>query len=81
MKLVVYYTQWCPHCPKAKEVAKKVAKKLSIDYEEIDVGEREDLARKYRITAVPTIYLDEERLFIGTPLEDELFKEVKKRMR
>lgn len=78
VKLEVYTSKTCPHCPKAKEAAEKVKEKLGdqLDYQPLDVDENMDKVREYQIMSVPTIVIDGEVAFIGAPRTKELYQAV-----
>ncbi len=78
--LKVFTLPKCPNCPAAKKVAKTIAEKLGIDYQEVDManenGRLEGLM--LQIASTPTIVLDDEVLFRSkVPTEEELEKEIK----
>lgn len=82
VKLEVYTSQTCPHCPAAKEVAQKVKDALGddLDYQPLDVSENMDKVREYGIMSVPTLIIDGEIAFIGAPSEEELMQKIKSKL-
>ena len=77
IKVVVFSTNSCPHCPSAIEAAKVAKDKLgdAIDVEVIKIDESSENRQRaidYQIMAVPTIVIDGEVTFVGAPSEDEL---------
>ncbi|WP_407424846.1 thioredoxin family protein [Methanobrevibacter sp.] len=77
IKVEVFSTNSCPHCPSAIEAAQVAKDKLgdAIDVEVVKIdesGENRQRAIDYQIMAVPTIVIDGEVTFVGAPTEDEL---------
>ncbi len=86
MKLTVFSTTYCPHCPPAKKLVKELAEKYGIEYEIIDLDQTSDpeklkLAEELGIMAVPTIvYNDSEIAFVGCPSPEELEEFIKRKL-
>ena len=77
VKVEVFSTSTCPHCPAAIDAAQVAKDKLgdSIDVEVLKIdesNENRDRAMGYQIMAVPTIVIDGEVTFVGAPMADEL---------
>ena len=79
IKVEVFSTSTCPHCPAAIDAAQKAKDKLGdkIEVESIKIDDVENLdnrrrAMDYQIMAVPAIVIDGEVSFIGAPSESEL---------
>ncbi len=77
IKVEVFSTNSCPHCPAAIDAAQVAKDKLgdAIDVEVIKIDESEENRQRainYQIMAVPTIVIDGEVTFVGAPGEDEL---------
>ena len=79
IKVEVFSTSTCPHCPAAIDAAEKAKEKLgdAIDVEALKIDdpahpEYRERAMAYHIMAVPTIVIDGEVTFVGAPSEDEL---------
>jgi len=77
IKVEIFSTNSCPHCPAAIEAAEIAKSKLgdSIDVESIKIDESEEnrqRAIEYQIMAVPTVVIDGEVSFVGAPSSDEL---------
>ncbi|MEE1337207.1 thioredoxin family protein [Methanobrevibacter sp.] len=79
IKVEVFSTSTCPHCPAAIDAAEKAKDKLgdAIEVEAIKIDDNEhpeyrERAISYQIMAVPTIVIDGEVTFVGAPSEDEL---------
>ena len=63
IKVEVFSTSTCPHCPAAIDAAQKAKDKL---------GDAIERAIDYQIMAVPTIVVNGDVTFVGAPTEDEL---------
>jgi len=82
MRLIVFTKKDCPQCPKAKEVAKKVAEELGLELEEIDIEEDLITALQYNVASTPSIAFGDEVLFRGeVPSKEDLKREVLKLMK
>ncbi|EHP83607.1 redox-active disulfide protein 1 [Methanotorris formicicus Mc-S-70] len=81
VKVEVFTSPMCPHCPAAKRVVEEVASEIDgIEVEYIDAMKEPERAAKYGIMAVPTIVIDGEVTFIGAPTKEALVEEIKKKM-
>ena len=81
IKVEVFSTNSCPHCPAAIDAAQKAKDKLgdAIDVEILKIDESKDNYKKameYRIMAVPTIVIDGDPVFIGAPTDEELIEKL-----
>ena len=77
IKVEVFSTNTCPHCPAAIDAAEKAKDKLgdAIDVEAIKIDDNPDNRQRaidYQIMAVPTIVIDGDVVFVGAPTENEL---------
>ena len=79
IKVEVFSTSTCPHCPAAIDAAEKAKDKLgdALDVEAIKIDdpsnpENRQRAIDYQIMAVPTIVVNGDVTFVGAPTEDEL---------
>ena len=77
IKVEVFSTNSCPHCPAAIEAAQKAKDKLgdAIDVETLKIDESKDNYQRaidYQIMAVPTVVVNGDVTFVGAPTEDEL---------
>ncbi|MBS7644146.1 thioredoxin family protein [Candidatus Bathyarchaeota archaeon] len=81
IKIEVFYTPICPHCPHAIEVVRKVTPQFGdkVQIEEVNAWTLNGQLRaaKYHIYAVPAIAIDGQVRFVGTPSEDKLAKVLK----
>ena len=81
IKVEVFSTNSCPHCPSAIEAAQVAKDKLgdAIDVEVIKIDESMENRQKaidYQIMAVPTIVINGEVTFVGAPSEAELIEKL-----
>lgn len=79
IKVEVFSTSTCPHCPAAIDAAQKAKDKLgdAIDVESIKIDDpsnpdNRQRAIDYQIMAVPTIVVNGEVVFVGAPTDTEL---------
>ena len=87
IKVEVFSTSTCPHCPAAIDAAEKAKGKLGdkIDVESIKIDdpahpENRQRAIDYQIMAVPTVVIDGEVSFVGAPSEDELITQLESKL-
>ena len=81
IKVEVFSTNSCPHCPSAIDAAQVAKDKLgdAIDVEVVKIDESKEnyeRAIQYQIMAVPTIVINGEVAFVGEPREDELIEKL-----
>ena len=81
IKVEVFSTNSCPHCPAAIDAAQVAKDKLgdAIDVDIIKIDESEENRQKaidYQIMAVPTIVIDGEVAFVGAPHDFELIEKL-----
>ena len=81
IKVEVFSTNSCPHCPAAIDAAQKAKDKLgdAIDVEILKIDESKENYQRaidYQIMAVPTIVIDGEVVFVGAPTESELIEKL-----
>ena len=77
--LRIFTTTNCPRCPAAKQIAKNVAEKLSLDVEEINLDEDPIMGLQFQVLSTPSIAIDDETIFFGeVPSEQGLEDEIKK---
>lgn len=76
VKVEVFHSPTCPHCPKAISLLRDVKSELGdvLEVEEVNViyPEGRDRALSYGISAVPTIVINGDRKIVGVPGRDEL---------
>jgi len=88
MKLLIFVSSNCPHCPNAEKVVEKIAPEyynhgLCFKKIRMKTSEGKELASKYNIMAVPTIlFLDDKnneiQRIVGSPSEDFLRNKIEK---
>ena len=71
VKIEVYFSPVCPHCPGAKKLVAEVASRYGdrVEVEEIDTFTAEGVERGMAkgVMAVPTVFVDGEKKFVGFP--------------
>lgn len=81
IKIEVFSTNSCPHCPAAIDAAQVAKDKLgdAIEVEVIKIDESEENRKRaidYQIMAVPTIVIDGDVAFVGAPTDFELIEKL-----
>ncbi len=81
IKVEVFSTNSCPHCPAAIDAAQKAKDKLgdAIDVETVKIDESKENYQRaidYNIMAVPTIVINGEVVFVGAPTDFELIEKL-----
>lgn len=79
VKIELFVSNSCPHCPAAKEVVQEVCSKFKgVIVEEVDTSKPDGVARatKYQIYAVPTVVINEKITIVGVPNKDELANKI-----
>ena len=81
IKVEVFSTNSCPHCPAAIDAASVAKDKLgdAIDVEVLKIDESDESRQRaidYQIMAVPTIVIDGEVAFVGAPTDAELIEKL-----
>lgn len=75
VKIDVYFSPVCPHCPSAKRLVAEVASRYGdeVEVEEIDTFTPEGIKRGMAndVMAVPTVFIDGEQKFVGFPFGEE----------
>ena len=75
VKVEVFSTDSCPHCPAAMHVALEAEKELDgVEVEIVKIldAESQQRAMDYNIMAVPTIVINGNVEFLGAPSKEEL---------
>lgn len=88
MKILLFVSSRCPHCPRAEAVVKKVAPEYyeqGVRFEKIRIktGKGKQLSRRFNIRSMPTILIlnDDEveiQRIVGVPTEDNLKNKIEK---
>ena len=81
IKVEVFSTNSCPHCPAAIDAARVAKDKLgdAIEVEVLKIDESDEIRQRaidYQIMAVPTIVIDGEVAFVGAPTDAELIEKL-----
>ena len=75
VKIEVYFSPVCPHCPGAKKLVADVAARYGgkVEVEEVDTYTAEGIKRGManEVMSVPTVFIDGERSFVGFPFPEE----------
>ena len=74
VKIEIFTSPQCPHCPAAKRVVEEVLAEIKGDFEveHVNVMDEPKRAADYGIMAVPTIVIDGEVAFMGAPQKEQL---------
>lgn len=73
VRIQVFVTPVCPHCPQMARLAYQVAlESPHISAEVIEANEFPELSRRYQVRAVPTTIIDEKMSFAGSVPDDLL---------
>ena len=80
IKVEVFVSDTCPHCPGAVVVANEAKEVLGdkVDVEVLNVGDdsNRQKALDYQIMAVPTIAVNNEVAFVGAPSSEQLIEKI-----
>jgi protein-disulfide isomerase len=81
IKLLLFISPTCPHCPAAKEVAEKLKKiRDDVEVEVLDISNQENFttALMLQVASTPTFVLEETPIFVGyVPSLEELDAKIK----
>jgi small redox-active disulfide protein 1 len=90
MKLLVFVSPSCVHCPKAEKVVKEVVPEYAdkgVSWEKLRVktSEGKALSRKYGVKGVPTIIIPDENgneleRIVGAPSDSKLRSVIEKHL-
>jgi len=73
VRIQVFVTPACPHCPQMARLAYQVAlESPRISTEVIETNEFPELSQRYQVRTVPTTVIDDKMSFAGTVPEDVL---------
>ncbi len=74
VKIEVYFSPVCPHCPGAKKLVAEVAARYggNVEVEEVNTYTAEGIKRGManEVMSVPTVFIDGERSFVGFPFTE-----------
>jgi len=75
VKIEVYFSPVCPHCPGAKKLVSEVAARYeeNVEVEEVNTFTAEGIKRGManEVMSVPTVFIDGEKRFVGFPFPEE----------
>ena len=80
VKIEVFSTDSCPHCPAAVAIAEEVKAELGdIEVEVVKIADNESRERaiNYGIMAVPTVVVNNEPMPPGAPFKQDLIDLIK----
>lgn len=60
MKLLKFYGEWCGPCKTQNSIIKNLGDKVTVPIEEIDIDDKFDMVKSWRVTSVPTMILINE---------------------
>jgi thioredoxin-related protein len=88
MKILLFVSSHCPHCPKAEKVAMKIAPEyqnygVTLSKIRTKIPEGKELSLKYDVMATPSILMldddgNEIKRIVGVPSEDKFREEIEK---
>ena len=75
VKIEVYFSPVCPHCPGAKKLVAEGSSRYGddVEVEEINTYTPEGIKRGMAngVMSVPTVFVDGEQKFVGFPFKEE----------
>jgi thioredoxin 1 len=60
MKLLKFYGEWCGPCKTQSSIIRNLGERVNIEIEEVDIDEKFDLVKSWKVTSVPTMILVDE---------------------
>ncbi|MEA3255500.1 MAG: thioredoxin family protein [Candidatus Altiarchaeota archaeon] len=88
MKILVFVSSNCPHCPKAEHIVKEIVpeyRDYGVTFEKIRVktNRGKNLSTKFGVMALPTILIldengDETKRIVGAPTENPFRNAIEK---
>jgi len=81
IKIELFYSPICPHCPEAKRALREVLEETDQEFhvDEVNVFSPEGLerARKYGIISVPAIVIGDGHKIVDVPGKETLLRKIK----
>ena len=75
VKIEVYFSPVCPHCPEAKKLVAEVAARYGgkVEVDEVNTHTAEGISRGMtnEVMSVPTVFIDGEKSFVGFPFPEQ----------
>lgn len=60
MKVLKFYAEWCGPCKTQTSIIKNLGDRVTVPIEEIDIDEKFDQVKSWKVTSVPTLILVDE---------------------
>lgn len=60
MKLLKFYGEWCGPCKTQNSIIKNLGDRVTVPIEEIDIDDKFDMVKSWKVTSVPTMILVNE---------------------
>ena len=60
MKLLKFYGEWCGPCKTQNSIIKNLGDRVTVPIEEIDIDDKFDMVKSWKVTSVPTMILINE---------------------
>jgi small redox-active disulfide protein 1 len=73
VKIELFYSPVCPHCPKARVLVEEITKRYEeVEYIEVNTYTEEGIKRgmSMEVMAVPTVAVNDEIKLVGWPFEE-----------
>lgn len=79
-QVALVVAEWCPVCPRARELWRSLKKEYDFHYDEIDIASPsgEQLVSEFNILSVPTTIINGRVAFVGVPEHGEAVRKVTK---
>lgn len=73
-KLELFYSPFCPSCPKAKDIIRSIAEEYKVNLEEINILSPDGLkkGREYEIMDVPCTVINKNFKVFGVPVKENI---------
>jgi len=85
MKILLFVSSHCPHCPDAERIVRKIVPEYGLSFSKIRMKtpKGKELSSKYNIMALPTLLIldnneNEVKRIVGVPDEDLLKNKIEK---
>ena len=60
MKLLKFYGEWCGPCKTQNSIIKNLGNRVTVPIEEVDIDDKFDMVKSWKVTSVPTMILVNE---------------------
>jgi len=60
MKLFKFYGEWCGPCKMQNSIIKNLGDRVTVPIEEVNIDEKFDMVKSWKVTSVPTMILVNE---------------------